>query len=126
MLAVFIAIRLNREQFRGKAVTVFCDNLPVVWMIRKFRAPLHRPDLQLILIELAKLLIGFEINVWMEHVEGETNKTADALSRFFPQPLKDCVFTDLVPIKSRKVQVATQRIADKCKKFIIERRFLAK
>ncbi len=66
--------------------------MPVVFMILRYRATLTRPDLQFLLVELAKMLITNEVHIWMEHFSGEKNLTADKLSRFIEDPLDDLSF----------------------------------
>ena len=120
--AVFLLIKLNVRRLAHKAITAWCDNSPSVWMITKCRAPLKRPDLQEILNQLAKLLIQNEIHLWMEHIPGVKNVTADKLSRYYPNPLEDCRFRDqLRPNPPQKVQRELQRIATQCRALEIQR-----
>ncbi len=93
-------------------------------MISKFRATLTRPDLQCVLRKIGKLLIENEIHLWMEHIAGEKNITADKLSRFYENPLSECS----VPLKNipTRCHKAVQEITTLCEQFEIERQYLVK
>ena len=119
LCAVYLLLKLNHDQLRNKAVTVWCDNEPVVWMITRCRAPLSRPDLQGILNKLAQLLITNETHLWVEHIPGVKNITADKLSRYLPDPLAACTFP-MQPNPFSDVQFALQKIADHCRKVEVQ------
>lgn len=120
---MYIFLRLIAQSCRNTSVTVYCDNMPVVWMISKFKAKIVRPDLQCILREIALLLMHYEIHLWLEHVPGVLNKVADALSRYLPEPLAASPFQlQDVPSYSRYY---LQRLSDLCRDYEIEQQHLA-
>ena len=86
MVAIAILLYTFKEIFANKCVNIWCDNEPVVYMLIKWHAPLHRTDLQHILRFIAKICIFNNITPWWDHIKGERNKVADRLSRFLPRP----------------------------------------
>eukprot|EP01083_Nonionella_stella_P065931 173195_1 len=86
LMAVLVAIVINKRKLQNKVVQFWCDNEPVVYMLRKLRAKLNRPDLQFLLLQIAQILMTHEIEPDWEHIKGDANKYADALSRFLPVP----------------------------------------
>lgn len=109
MIAIFVLIDLMKEEWRNKTVRIWCDNEPVVWMLIKWRSPLHRTDLQAIIREIARICIFNDINPWWEHLEGDTNVTADNLSRFKQNPFDSALVSpgkDLSKIASKSLKSA--------------------
>ena len=98
LAAIVVAIMTFKQQLRNKHILVWTDNDPVKWMLIKWRAKLDRPDLQGMIRFLAGLCIEYNINPWWEHIEGENNCTADALSRFKDNPWE---YTRVLPNKRR-------------------------
>ena len=69
-------------------IEVFTDNVACKYMLINMTAKLTRPDLQILIDEICKLCVTRRIHLWMEHIPGDENKVADALSRFFEKPLE--------------------------------------
>ena len=104
MVAIVVALTLNIKSFRNKVIHIWCDNKPVVDMLIAFRATLSRTDLQGLIHRIARLLIQNNVHLWINHIDGEANNAADALSRFLPEPLK------LVPFKLHKKPLACKNL----------------
>ena len=122
LTAIAVLIRLYKHKFRHKRVTIYCDNEAVVYMLINFRANLKRPDLQAILRYIAKELITFNIQLWINHIAGADNITADAMSRFYINPTQ----YSSIPLTASPSNAlrATQYFSDLCKDFEIERQYL--
>ena len=92
LVAIYAAL-LGLEQRHGDRlndcrVQIFTDNVACKYMLINMTAKLGRPDLQVLINEICELCINRRVHLWMEHIPGDDNKVADALSRFFPNPLK--------------------------------------
>lgn len=113
MVAICVLIECNLELFKGKCINIFCDNQAVVWMLIKWRAPLHRTDLQHVLRRIARLCIFNDIIPWWDHIEGSHNITADRLSRFQYNPFE---FAQVRPAKKPSVGArdSLQKCVDIC------------
>lgn len=92
LVGVFMAIDCWKEHLRGKWVHVYTDNEPVKWFLIKMRARLARHDLQIIINEICRILLLYRIEMWIDHIPGKKNITADALSRYFKDPLSQAPF----------------------------------
>ena len=92
MVALYVAIKVNLDHLRNRHIGFYSDNSPVVYMLIRGGASLHRPDLQELIREIFMLLLFNRIDPWWQHVPGDDNITADRLSRFKPEPFAtvDC------------------------------------
>ena len=84
---------LSLEKRHGDAlndtlIEIFTDNIACKYMLINMTAKLTRPDLQILINDICKLCCDRRMHLWMEHIAGEDNKVADALSRFFEKPLE--------------------------------------
>ena len=104
LVAIAVLIECNVNLFRGKCVNIWSDNEPIIWMLIKWHAPLHRKDLQHILRRIAKLCIFNNIIPWWDYIEGPKNVTADRLSRFMPNPFE---FAKIKPGKNQSLEART-------------------
>ena len=89
LAAVTVLFMCYKHKFAGKCVNIWCDNKPVVWMLIKWRANLHRKDLQQLLRQIAEICMTYNIIPWWDHIPGEDNTIADNLSRFKPNPFSN-------------------------------------
>lgn len=110
MVAIAILLYTFKDIFANKCVNIWCDNEPVVYMLIKWHAPLHRKDLQHILRFIAKICIFNNITPWWDHIQGERNKVADRLSRFLPRAFD---FTKVKP-SSTPSNVTAKQAAQIC------------
>ena len=90
MVAIWVMLRLNVDQCRGRNVAFVCDNKPVVGMLFRYKAPPFRPDLFWIILRIAEICLHEDIWPYYHWLEGEKNITADRLSRFHSQPFEHC------------------------------------
>lgn len=90
MVAIYVALKLNLNKIKNSNITLWCDNQPVVYMLIGCRAKIGRPDLFWLITNIASMCLDNDIWPWFEWIKGDTNKTADKLSRFLPNPLADC------------------------------------
>ena len=93
LCGVFMAIDVLQNKLERKWIHVFTDNEAVMWMLIKMRARLSRPDLQILINKICKILLKRHIELWIDHIPGEKNVCADALSRYFDDPLESAPFT---------------------------------
>ena len=88
MAAVVVALSIWGKQYHLNSVQIWCDNAPTVGQISKRSTPFQREDLMSLIRLLCKNSIEGEYHFYIEHIKGETNKTADALSRFMNDPFQ--------------------------------------
>lgn len=88
MAAILMLLILYKNIFQGKTVCIWSDNEPNIGMLIKWRAPLHRKDLQSLIRKIAEICITHQIRPWWEHIKGEKNVAADRLSRFLKKPFE--------------------------------------
>ena len=93
LCGVFMAIHALQDKLDRKWIHVFTDNDSVKWMLIKMRSRLSRPDLQILINKICEILLKRRIELWIDHIPGEDNVCADALSRFFDNPLKSAPFS---------------------------------
>ena len=93
LCAVFMAIHSLQTKLTRKFVHIYTDNDAVKWMLIKMRSRLARPDLQILINKICEILLEQHIEIWMDHIPGEDNKCADALSRYFESPLETAPFS---------------------------------
>ena len=58
------------------------------FMLINMRSKLYRPDLQIMINDICMLLLSLRWLPRFEHIKGKLNITADALSRYFENPLE--------------------------------------
>ena len=84
------------------------------------RCTLPLPDLQILINEICKICIEYEIVPWFEHIPGKDNVISDALSRNKPHPCaKDNSYTTQVDVTA-----ALQNAVVLCKDILIQQTFL--
>ena len=82
LCAIFVFIHHSAPSLRNKTVHIYTDNIAVKYMLIKMRSKLKRPDLQILINTICKLSIEYQFHIWIDHIEGQLNVIADALSRF--------------------------------------------
>ena len=121
LVAIFSFIHSLRHSLKGKVVHIYTDNEACKYMLIKMRAKLKRPDLQVIINEICKIFIEFEIVPWIEHIPGKDNIIPDALSRN-----KDIPHDLLIKCTNRiSATSSIQLAADLCKNIIINKKYLS-
>ena len=121
LAAIFSFIHSLRHSLKGKVVHIYTDNEACKYMLIKMRAKLRRPDLQLLINELCKIFIEYEIISWIEHIPGKDNIIPDALSRNKDVP-SDLRFKCTNRISTTS---SIQLAADLCKNIVINRKHLS-
>ena len=81
MMSVILCLRLWGSFYKGKRIKIFCDNLPVCYVINSGRAKCT--ILQSCLRELAFLTAIYECEVRAVHLDTTSNRLADHLSRWY-------------------------------------------
>ena len=138
LIAIYGSL-LSLEQRHGDKlndtlIEVFTDNIACKFMLINMTSLLARPDLQILINDICELCVRRRVHLWMEHIPGDDNKVADALSRFFENPLQyeQKHEYDVGPLKtdtskqvSRIIQRGATRSADHVKEsnITIERKF---
>ena len=75
-------VALMVPSWQYKNIKMYCDNDTVVNAVIKSRAPMGRRDLNCMVNKLGELSAQYHFRFWIEHIKGEENVIADALSRF--------------------------------------------
>jgi hypothetical protein len=75
------------SQLLGKSIRICTDNEAVKFLLISFSAQFARPDLQVLINHICILCIRLRLHLWLDHIPGVKNAMADALSRFYDQPL---------------------------------------
>ena len=112
MVAVWVALRLNVDLCRGRHIACVCDNQSVVAMLFRYRAPIERPDLFWLILQVAALCLDNDIWPYYHWISSAENVTADRLSRFHDKPFEHCAVEGLTATNEAALQllcVAVQR-----------------
>ena len=120
LVAIFAFLHSLRHSLNKKVVHVYTDNEACKYMLINMRAKLSRPDLQLIINEICKLCIQYEVILWVEHIPGKQNIIPDALSR------NKYIPTNLFYKCTNKISAtgSIQLAADLCKHIVIDKKHL--
>ena len=120
LVAIFALIHSLKDSLIKKVVHMYTDNEACKYMLIKMRAKLTRPDLQIIINEICKLCIRYEIILWVEHIPGKENIIPDALSRNKSIPTK------LLNNCTNRISATNsiQFAADLCRNIVINKKHL--
>ena len=121
LVAIFSFIHSLKESLTGKVIHIFTDNEACKYMLINMRAKLSRPDLQVIINELCKIFIEYEIIPWIDHIPGKDNIIPDALSRNKRIPNALALKCTNKIYTTNSLQLA----ADLCKNIIIKHKHLS-
>ena len=80
MLSVSVACKLWGHMWKGKSITIYCDNLPTVCVINAGKSK----DVFLLkcLMELCFISAVFEYKIRAVHLTSKENRLSDLLSRW--------------------------------------------
>ena len=92
LVGVFVMIAAMRKQWKGKRVHIYTDNNPVKYWLVNRRSDISRQDCQVLINQIAQWEIEEEMYLWFDHIKGEENIAADALSRYYKDPLEKAPF----------------------------------
>ena len=129
LLAIYGAIVSLSERYGDKlldnTIHVHTDNTACQFMCRSFSAKLARADLQILLNHICLICVRKRIHLHTSHIKGELNTIADALSRFYDNPLQFPTLPeyDLGPMlhdRSTSVHRCLQKGADSAASFLAE------
>ena len=82
LLAVYIMARLRCQNWHYKNIYFYCDNSPASYGLMNQRAKLERRDMNYLIRKFAELSASYHFRFFIQHIPGEENQVADALSRF--------------------------------------------
>lgn len=91
MLACVCFLLARAEDYAGKSITIFVDNVAVEWSLRKKSCCFHRKDVAHLLRLLCQCAITHKFYFWVERVSTADNVIADALSRFDDSKLQSAL-----------------------------------
>lgn len=129
LLAIYGAIVNLSERYGStlcdKSIHIHTDNIACKYLCRSFSAKLARADLQILLNHICLICVQKRLHVFMSHIAGEDNTIADALSRFYPNPLAypqlpQYNLGPLIHNRSAGIQRCMQRGADSAASFLSE------
>ena len=86
MAAIVIGVRLWHKKWYHTAALLLSDNMPAVCQLYKQSCTAARYDTLLLVLQVTDLSLRREFHYWTEHIAGERNRVADALSRFYTDP----------------------------------------
>ena len=118
--AIFSFLHSLRHTLKQKVVHIFTDNEACKYMLISMRAKLNRPDLQILINEICKICIQYEIIPWIDHIPGKKNIIPDALSRNKSIPYKLSNKCTNRISATNSLQLA----ANLCKNIIINKKYL--
>ena len=90
MLAVVVLFQTFAHNWKGKSVTIHCDNKPAVGCFAKKRTKFNNKNylaINHLIIKLVDICVKYQIYYWATYIKGEKNNKADSLSRFYNDPL---------------------------------------
>ena len=85
----------------GSSALLVTDNAPAVFQLAKQSCSWSRPDVLYLILRACHLSIEKEFHYFAEHLAGEKNVIADALSRFSPDPFQSLCKNDRKNIAPR-------------------------
>lgn len=86
LAAVVVALRLWAPQHTLESVHLWCDNMSTCSWLAKQGTDEKRPDVFVLVRMAARFSIRHRFHYWIDHIAGEDNDPADALSRFYADP----------------------------------------
>ena len=87
LLAVVAIATYLKEQFKGKSILFHCDNSGVIPMITKEKCNLRNDQHLRLIRHFVSTAFDYKFKYWAEHIPGTLNVEADALSRFYENPM---------------------------------------
>ena len=87
LAAVVVALRLWGPSHPCESVHLYCDNAPAVGQMAKQSATAARPDIFALIRSALRYSAKHKFHYWIDHIKGDDNDPADALSRFYKDPL---------------------------------------
>lgn len=93
VIAIIICLKLWGSYFKGKRIIVFCDNMAACQIINTGNSKCH--ILQECLREICFLAAVYEFEIKSVHLESESNRIADHLSRWHLDSKHEAKFRDL-------------------------------
>ena len=88
LAAVVVALRLWAPAHPLESVHLRCDNAPAVGQMLKQSTVNSRPDIFALIRSALDYSLRHKYHYWIEHIKGEDNDPADALSRFYENPFE--------------------------------------
>lgn len=135
LIAVYVSL-LNLDarygtQLTGQSIRICTDNIAVKFLLISFSARFARPDLQVLINEICLLCITRRLYLHLDHIPGINNTLADALSRFYSNPLSYAQHPDFdVGAVSLNVSSQTRQVlqqgATNAATFLLEHKFVLK
>ena len=88
LAAVVVALQLWAPEHPQESVLLRCDNAPACGQLYKQSTIKERPDIFALVRTATGSAIRHRYHFWIEHIKGENNDPADALSRYYEDPFE--------------------------------------
>ena len=104
LLAVVTAVKLYGSTWSGQAIRIWCDNYGVCSVVARKAACFRRRDLNDLMAVMCAEATKYRFYFWIDHIAGDENVVADALSR--DKPLEEVVGQQYEPLAARPTDAA--------------------
>lgn len=107
LAALVVAAKMWAPRWSGKAIDLHTDNTTAQYALANKCVNMRRGDLMELVRVMCALAAKYRFYFWVVRVAGKDNIAADALSRFFADPLATCA-TKMQPKPSDCTQAVTE------------------
>ena len=104
LLALVVTAKMWAQNWTNSSITFYCDNEPVVGMLKKKCATFKRWDLMQLIRILCELANKHSFYFWAVHIPDKQNQIADKLSRFQTVPTTQLMHYETLQTTQKHVQ----------------------